>query len=166
MAKAPTVAWTTSISVLLWMALLGSCRGQLCAFLCLMSPRWPPPPIPTLGQCTAASRIGFGCIATAATLVSAAARTFRYPMGPDASSDALRKNLRCKNCGHRGASLQHPSWIDVQIGWQPFPMLPKSNWGRRVRSAAGAPPGLVFRVRDISCDKYGTEHTERSFRCG
>jgi hypothetical protein len=41
--------------------------------------------------------------------------------GPDTSSDALRKNLCCKACGHRGASLLHPSWVDIQIGWQPFP---------------------------------------------
>ena len=41
--------------------------------------------------------------------------------GPDASSDMLRRNLTCTHCGHRGASLQHPSWVDSQIGLQPFP---------------------------------------------
>jgi hypothetical protein len=29
--------------------------------------------------------------------------------GPDASSDKLRRSARCTRCGHKGASLQHPS---------------------------------------------------------
>ena len=29
--------------------------------------------------------------------------------GPDASSNQLRQNARCKKCGKRGADLQHPS---------------------------------------------------------
>jgi hypothetical protein len=42
--------------------------------------------------------------------------------GPEASSDMLRRNLTCTVCGHRGASLQHPSWVDSQIGLQAFPV--------------------------------------------
>ena len=41
--------------------------------------------------------------------------------GPAASSDTLRQRLGCRPCGHRGASLQHPSWVDMQNRWQPFP---------------------------------------------
>jgi hypothetical protein len=42
--------------------------------------------------------------------------------GADASSDVLRKHVRCPVCGRRGASLQHPSWRDAETGWEAFPM--------------------------------------------
>jgi hypothetical protein len=41
--------------------------------------------------------------------------------GPDASSDRLRRSARCTKCGHKGASLRHPSWVDMVVGVQPFP---------------------------------------------
>jgi hypothetical protein len=41
---------------------------------------------------------------------------------PDASSDVLRQCARCTVCGHKGATLQHPGWIENGIGWQPFPV--------------------------------------------
>jgi hypothetical protein len=41
--------------------------------------------------------------------------------GPDASSDMLRACARCTVCGHKGATLQHPGWIENGVGWQPFP---------------------------------------------
>jgi hypothetical protein len=41
--------------------------------------------------------------------------------GGDASSDKLRRCARCTVCGHKGATLQHPSWVDRGIGFQPFP---------------------------------------------
>ena len=41
--------------------------------------------------------------------------------GMDASSDMLRRSARCSVCGHKGATLKHPSWVDMQVGWQPFP---------------------------------------------
>lgn len=44
--------------------------------------------------------------------------------GPHVSSDRLRQNLVCERCGHRGALLFHPSWVDMNIGWQPFPTDP------------------------------------------
>jgi len=40
--------------------------------------------------------------------------------GAEASSNVMRQRLRCAVCGHQGAVLQHPSWIDAQIGEQPF----------------------------------------------
>jgi hypothetical protein len=43
--------------------------------------------------------------------------------GPQTSSDVLRRNLRCTKCGHRGAATMMPSWIDMQVGEQPFPTL-------------------------------------------
>ena len=42
--------------------------------------------------------------------------------GPDASSDKLRRCARCTTCGHKGATLQHPGWIENGVGWQPFPV--------------------------------------------
>jgi len=89
-----------------------------------MVPRRPPPPIPTLGQLHCREPHWFwvccdGCLRSCPLPLA----PFVIRWGPDMSSDALRRNLRCKACGHRGASLQHPSWVDVQIGWQPFPAL-------------------------------------------
>ena len=42
--------------------------------------------------------------------------------GADASSDMLREHAWCSVCGQRGATLQHPSWHDEAVGWQPFPV--------------------------------------------
>ena len=42
--------------------------------------------------------------------------------GGSVSSDALRRNLKCTACGHRGASIQLPSWADMQVEWRPFPV--------------------------------------------
>jgi hypothetical protein len=39
----------------------------------------------------------------------------------EGSSDLLRRHTRCTRCGRRGATLQHPSWIDIATGWAPFP---------------------------------------------
>jgi len=40
--------------------------------------------------------------------------------GADASSDKLRRGARCTKCGHKGATLQHPGWVDSAGGFQPF----------------------------------------------
>jgi len=42
--------------------------------------------------------------------------------GPEASSDLLRKNARCTECGHKGATLSHPGWGGSQRGFLPFPV--------------------------------------------
>ena len=42
--------------------------------------------------------------------------------GADASSDILRQCARCSRCGYRGATLQHPGWIENGVGWQSFPV--------------------------------------------
>jgi hypothetical protein len=41
--------------------------------------------------------------------------------GADASSDKLRRSAKCSECGHKGATLQHPGWVDKVVGFQPFP---------------------------------------------
>jgi hypothetical protein len=40
--------------------------------------------------------------------------------GADVSSDMWRQHARCSSCGRRGATLQHPSWGEAAIGWEPF----------------------------------------------
>jgi hypothetical protein len=42
--------------------------------------------------------------------------------GADASSDVLRQRTVCTACGHRGVTLQHPGWVDNDVGYQPFPV--------------------------------------------
>ncbi len=45
-----------------------------------------------------------------------------YPVGPNTSSDVLRRSARCTVCGTKGATLKHPSWAGEQIGFAPFPV--------------------------------------------
>jgi hypothetical protein len=42
--------------------------------------------------------------------------------GPDASSDVLRRSARCSKCGRKGATTVRASWVDTEIGFQPFPV--------------------------------------------
>ena len=46
--------------------------------------------------------------------------------GADTSSDKLRQWARCLACGHKGATLQRPSWADAVVGFMPFPVEPRS----------------------------------------
>ncbi|MFZ1923968.1 MAG: hypothetical protein WAU57_20310 [Xanthobacteraceae bacterium] len=41
--------------------------------------------------------------------------------GKDASSDMLRRCAKCSACGHKGANLSHPGWVDKNTGFAPFP---------------------------------------------
>src|SRR5437773_2332441 len=93
--------------------------------------RTPPGPVPTLGElqhgtpwvwayCQGLDRIGRPCMHR--TPLALAPFVIRW--GAEASSDVMRERLRCAVCGHRGTVLQHPSWMDAQIGEQPFP----ANW--------------------------------------
>jgi len=43
--------------------------------------------------------------------------------GPDASSNLIRRSARCTECGGKGATLQHPSWAGMDLGWEPFPTV-------------------------------------------
>jgi hypothetical protein len=46
--------------------------------------------------------------------------------GAEASSDKLRLCARCTECGHKGATIQHPGWAGNDIGFAPFP---SAEWG-------------------------------------
>jgi hypothetical protein len=43
--------------------------------------------------------------------------------GADTPSDKLRQCARCMACGHKGATLTHPTWGGSSIGFLPFPAL-------------------------------------------
>jgi hypothetical protein len=42
--------------------------------------------------------------------------------GADASGDQPRRSARCTCCGHKGATLQHPSWAGIDVGFESFPV--------------------------------------------
>jgi len=50
---------------------------------------------------------------------SAGALIIRW--GPEASSDMIRNSALCARCGRKGASLTHPSWVGLDVGFAPFP---------------------------------------------
>ena len=81
-----------------------------------------PPPTATLGQLHRSQPHWFWAhcgMCSRQRAIPLAPFVIRW--GTDASSDMLRRNLTCSHCGHRGASLQHPSWVDMEIGLQAFP---------------------------------------------
>jgi hypothetical protein len=41
--------------------------------------------------------------------------------GQETSSDMLRRSARSARCGRKGASLTHPSWVGLDVGFAPFP---------------------------------------------
>lgn len=101
---------------------LGPCRSQRSGVHFAVMRRNPPPPVATLGQLQRNEPHWFWAHCEACRRSRALPLApFVIRCGPDVSSDALRKNLRCVACGHRGACLQHPSYVDIQVGWQPFP---------------------------------------------
>jgi hypothetical protein len=83
-----------------------------------------PPPIPTLGQLRQhISWAWLHCDNIACRHRRPIALTpliIRWTAAM--SSERLRKAARCTRCGRRGASLQHPSWVDMAREWAPFPV--------------------------------------------
>ena len=85
-----------------------------------------PPPIPTLGELheppgwfwVICGRFGF-CFHKAPMAI--APLVIRW--GAEVSSNRLRRCARCTVCGHKGATLQAPSWYDGATGHQPFPVV-------------------------------------------
>jgi hypothetical protein len=105
------------------------------------SPPAPPGPVPTLGELQTGSTKWVWAICNGLDESGRVACLHRAPLalapfvlrwGTEASSNVMRQRLRCAVCGHRAAVLQHPSWIDAQIGEQPF----RSN-GLALRRAPG-----------------------------
>ena len=90
-----------------------------------------PRPVPTLGELQTGSTKWVWAFCNDLDESGRVAWLHRAPLalapfvircGAEASSNVMRERLRCAVCGHRGAVLQHPSWIDAQIGEQPFPV--------------------------------------------
>ena len=95
------------------------------------NPPAPRGPVPTLGELQRDSSKWVWAICNGLDASGRIACLHRAPValapfvirwGAEASSNLMRERLRCAVCGHRGAVLQHPSWIDAQIGEQPFPV--------------------------------------------
>jgi len=42
--------------------------------------------------------------------------------GADTDNEVLRQRAKCNECGHTGATLQHPSWAGSDVGVMPFPV--------------------------------------------
>lgn len=42
--------------------------------------------------------------------------------GPDTTTNRLRRALRCRKCGVKGATIHHPSWENMRIGFEIFPV--------------------------------------------
>jgi hypothetical protein len=62
--------------------------------------------------CRKSGRIGQAPIAIAPFIIR---------WGATASSDLLRRSLRCSTCGGKGCTLRHPSWMGMDIGVETFP---------------------------------------------
>jgi hypothetical protein len=83
--------------------------------------REPAPPIPTLEQLRAHCCWTWGYCNGCGHGVPMAWTPLIIRWGPDESSNRLRREARCARCGHRGATLIHPSWMGTIIGMAPFP---------------------------------------------
>ncbi|MGD0864986.1 MAG: hypothetical protein ABSA49_05465 [Rhizomicrobium sp.] len=53
-------------------------------------------------------------------------------LGPEASSDVLRRNLKCVVCGHKGATLSFPSSGGADKAWTRIPMDRVPAWAKTV----------------------------------
>jgi hypothetical protein len=42
--------------------------------------------------------------------------------GAETGNDVLRQRAHCTKCGHTGVVLQCPSWVGLELGFQPFPV--------------------------------------------
>lgn len=81
-----------------------------------------PSPVPTLGQLRRESPwLRMFCAGGCGHHRPVALAPFIIRWGADASSAVLRRTARCSVCGHKGATLQHPSWVNSLIGFEPFP---------------------------------------------
>ena len=86
--------------------------------------RSPPGPVATLGQLHKHSSWTWVWCERCQHHAPMAFVPLMIRWGSDASSDVLRRSARCSRCGMKGATLQHPSWMGSEVGFQPFPAKP------------------------------------------
>lgn len=100
-----------------------------------------PPSVPTLGELRRSTAWMWVCCAgrgcTHHAPMAFAPLIIRW--GAEASSDQLRQCARCSRCGHQGATLRHPSWINLEVGEQPFP----SHFDARPYNVSSSGAGLL-----------------------
>ena len=58
-------------------------------------------------------------------------RRASHPVEPDTSRDKLRRCARWAACGHKGATLQHPGWVEPM---STFCLFPRTSPGGEVKS--------------------------------
>lgn len=81
------------------------------------------PSVPTLGEMRqSAPWLWLNCAAGCGHHRAVALTPFIIRWGADVSGDMLRRAGRCTACGHKGATLQHPSWAGSHVGFMPFPV--------------------------------------------
>ena len=42
--------------------------------------------------------------------------------GSETDNEVLRRRAQCTKCGQKGATLQCPSWVGLDVGFAPFPV--------------------------------------------
>jgi hypothetical protein len=108
----------------------GSNRLTTCYAIPMKRPRGP---IPTLGDLQRSSTKWVWLICEKCqhhAPFACAVAVIRW--GLNTSSNKLRQCARCTVCGHKGATLQHPSWAGEAIGFQPFPVSRAvENWDKK-----------------------------------
>ena len=92
------------------------------------------PHAPRLPTCTA-RRPGCGSIVikcSHSSPLACAVAVIRW--GAETSSDKLRRSARCTAYGHKGATIQRPSWGGTDVGFLPFParLLLTAGGSRRI----------------------------------
>lgn len=66
--------------------------------------------------------VGLGVMRTVPAPFATGMRGRCDPLGPNTSSDKLRRCARCTACGRKGATIQHPGWGGNDVGFLPFPV--------------------------------------------
>jgi putative SOS response-associated peptidase YedK len=91
---------------------------------------------------------GNGLICTHSAALPLAPLIIRW--GWNATRKYLCKALRCRVCGHKGGLIIRPSWIDIQVGVQPFPVHRMARaWGETVCNLYAITKGQAA-IRDIT----------------
>jgi hypothetical protein len=109
-------------------------------------PSWatPPGPIPTLGTLQKSSAWWWVYCESCQRRKATALVPLIIRWGADTSSDRLRRSARCVECGHKGATLQHPGWTNSIVGFEPFPVDTTANVAKCVVCARTIDKNIMY----------------------